>query len=746
MRPGLAGRRLVRLGLAGRVFAGMAGVVVVMLGAALLAASASVRHAGDAAAQRGLEQAVDLVAQFLAGRQRALAGGARVFAQGPYFRALVAAERRDDVLDQTLESAEQLGADWVFITDATGRLLAKSDEPGAAGGALGGVPLVAGALRGQIATGFGVSRDSLLFQAVAVPVAVPGGAPAGALVATQVVNDRLARDVRAATAAEVVFYTLDTNGTTRVAATSFGTRVAARRALAAVGAARARAGAAVLAPDGARAPVEVDHVTYLAQGGAATTAGGETVGGFVVLRRLDLERAELAGVQRSLLIAGAVGLVLALGAAWLTARRITRPIRALANATRRAAAGDYRPDEVLRAAGLGGPTAATDDPLDEASGGVLHDAPARDEIGALGAAFAALLTDLADRVALDRAALGVVQSLGPDAARAASGGGPRGAAHGTMHGTGNGVTPSRPVRALELRRTAVRLTAGAVLADRYRLEAVLGRGGTGVVWRAHDGTLGETIAVKILRAELAAVGPDALESFTNELRLARRLSHRNIVRLHDIGRDGDAVFLTMEYVEGASLAALLAAHGPLPAPAVLSVAKQLMRALNVAHGHGVVHGDLKPANLLLGAGGVLKVADFGVARLIRAPAVAGHAARSASARPDLAGALVGTPAFMAPELLLGAPPSVGSDLYAAGVVLQACLTGQTPFDGDTPVAFFAHKLDAGGVAASPTVTPMHLADAPGDTVAAAVSRLLAPEPNARPASARVAYGLFAPLG
>ncbi|GJG85586.1 hypothetical protein tb265_07670 [Gemmatimonadetes bacterium T265] len=728
--------RVRRLGLAGRVFAGTAGVVVAVLVAALLAASASVRRAGDAAAQRGLEQAADLVAQFLAGRERALAGGARVFAQGPYFRALVAAERRDDVLDQTFEGAEQLGADWVFITDGAGRLLAKSDEPSAVGDALGGRPLVATALRGQVASGFGVSRDSLLFQAVAVPIAVPGAAPVGALVATKLVDDRLARDVRAATAADVVFYALDARNAARVAATSFEARGAARHALAAAGlATRPTRGAA--APRDRRAPIVVDGVTYLAQGGATTTAGGETVGGFVVFRRLDVERAELAGVQRSLLVAGGVGLVLALGAAWLTARRIARPVRVLADAARRATEGDYRPDDVLRASGL-----AADD------GGVSR-APG-DEIGALGAAVGALLADLRDRVALDRAALEVVRALGPsgadpsaiDPSGAESG---RAAARGALRAG----TPPRAARALALPHAAgAAVVPGAVLARRYALEAVLGTGGTGVVWRARDRELGETVAVKVLRPEIAATGgtaaADALERFRHELRLARRLTHRNIVRLHDLGRDADTTFLTMEYVEGASLAALLAAHGALSAAAVLGVAKQLARALEVAHAQGVVHGDLKPANLLLGAGGALKVADFGLARLVRAPA-------PAAGVPDIAGAPVGTPAFMAPELLLGAPPGVASDLYAAGVVLHACLTGETPFDGDTPVAFFARKLDEAderGPAPSgrmPAARPAGPAPVPADSIAAVIARLTAADPAARPGSARALSALLAGL-
>jgi eukaryotic-like serine/threonine-protein kinase len=194
------------LGLRGRVFLGTATIVAVVIAAAFAISAASVRRAGERSAHRGLEQSADLVAQFLAGRSRSLTGGARVFVQGPYFRTLVAESRRDDILDQALEASEQLGADWVFITDASGVLLAKSDEPGTGGTPMGNVPLVASALRGLTASGFGVTRDSLLFQAIAVPIVTPGRAPIGALVATRLVDSLLVRDVKATTSSDIVFY------------------------------------------------------------------------------------------------------------------------------------------------------------------------------------------------------------------------------------------------------------------------------------------------------------------------------------------------------------------------------------------------------------------------------------------------------------------------------------------------------------------------------------------------------------
>jgi serine/threonine-protein kinase len=202
----------------------------------------------------------------------------------------------------------------------------------------------------------------------------------------------------------------------------------------------------------------------------------------------------------------------------------------------------------------------------------------------------------------------------------------------------------------------------------------------------------------------------------------------------------------MEYVEGTSLAAVLARRGALPAQVVLALAKQLMRALDAAHEQGVMHGDVKPANLLLASDGFLKVTDFGVASLVRRPAspLAPVASTDENAGPPrLAGAVVGTPEYMAPELLLGGVPDIGSDLYAAGMVLHESLTGTTPFQGDTPRGFLAQKLD------TPRET---LIPAPGGnraaprTLAAVIATMIAPEPIDRPPSAAAVSALLARIG
>ncbi|MBL0171472.1 MAG: HAMP domain-containing protein [Gemmatimonadaceae bacterium] len=361
-----------------RVFAGTAIIVGVVVMVALLMASSAARRSADATARRNLEQAADLVAQLLAGRERSLAGGARVFVQGPYFRTLVAERRRDDILDQTFEAVEQLDAKWVFITDGVGTLLAKSDEPSASGDALGRVPLVASALRGLVSGGFGVSGDSLLFQATAVPVALPRGAPFGVLVATRVIDSSIAADIRSATASEIVFFARDRTGHPHVVASSLPSTDALRAAVSGLLGYSPGDSVAGNAPRPLRRELTLADATWTTQSASLATAGGEVIGGFVVMRPQDGALATLAGVRRSLFAAGALGFLLALLAAWIAARSVTRPVRALAAAVRRAADGNYASTDA---------SMATDDD----SGG---------DIGSLARAFDALLVDLRDKDSL----------------------------------------------------------------------------------------------------------------------------------------------------------------------------------------------------------------------------------------------------------------------------------------------------------------------------------------------------------
>jgi serine/threonine protein kinase len=212
-----------------------------------------------------------------------------------------------------------------------------------------------------------------------------------------------------------------------------------------------------------------------------------------------------------------------------------------------------------------------------------------------------------------------------------------------------------------------------VLSDRYELRSLLGRGGTAEVWQGFDRRLGRTVAVKVLH-QAGLAGSSMPVRFGREARTVARLSHPNIVTVHDAGVDHGLKYLVMELVRGHSLAHRLAG-GPMEVAEAVRIAVQVCAALEAAAEAGVVHRDVKPANILLTAGGRVKVCDFGLAR------VAGldQAELTGSAQ------MIGTCTYMAPEQVTGSPVDARTDLYGLGCVLYAMLTGRPPFTGDSPM-------------------------------------------------------------
>ncbi|GGX29815.1 hypothetical protein GCM10010383_70500 [Streptomyces lomondensis] len=224
-----------------------------------------------------------------------------------------------------------------------------------------------------------------------------------------------------------------------------------------------------------------------------------------------------------------------------------------------------------------------------------------------------------------------------------------------------------------------------LLAGRYRLDVEIGRGGMGEVWRAYDETLARAVAVKLLLPQ--DTDATAASRFRLEAQTAGRLNHPNVVGVLDFGEYDNRLYLVMELVEGDSLARVLAVSGALPAERVASLAAQAAAGLAAAHAQGIVHRDVKPANLLLDAGGTLKIGDFGIARFLDDPGAALTAT----------GQIVGTGLYLAPERALGQPAGPASDMYSLGCVLYQLLSGRPPFQADTAVALLHQHLDTAPV-------------------------------------------------
>ena len=211
-----------------------------------------------------------------------------------------------------------------------------------------------------------------------------------------------------------------------------------------------------------------------------------------------------------------------------------------------------------------------------------------------------------------------------------------------------------------------------LIAERYRLEDVIANGGMGQVWRATDEVLGRAVAVKVLRPE-AAEDSGFLERFRAEARNSAALQHPNIVTVFDFGEGQHSAYLVMELIEGEPLSAVIRERGPLPSELVTEILYQAAIALQAAHDAGVVHRDVKPANIVVDADGYARLADFGISR-----AIAGSGLTQT-------GEVMGTAHYLSPEQVQGQPAGPASDVYALSVVGYEMLTGERPFDGESMV-------------------------------------------------------------
>jgi serine/threonine-protein kinase len=621
-------------GLFAKVFLASVLLVVAVLGITFGVTSLQANRTADASIQRALSNTRGAVGAYLAARTRAFAGMSAVSAQVPQFRErLLTSRDRQNILDQADEYRDLIGAAWVLVANRDGILLARTDYPEEYDIDVSRGALVADALSGEQTSGaFIDDRDAAavkLYMAVATPLASRGAAPQGVLVAAYALDDSLARAIKQATNSEVVFFALTSDSVPRPVVVG-GTLPAGE-----VGEGGGAALASALHVDslgtdtlGVRMTAQLGGEHLIGLAGPIRSAGGDVFGGFLALRSREAELAAFAALRRTMLYAIALGVLLALGSAALVARQIAGPVRRLALATRRVQDGDYSVDIEVTSA---------------------------DEIGILSHAFKSLVEDLKEKAAL-------VEYM-----MQASGG-----------------TATTPIARPSLAAAGDALRPGSLFANRYEVKELLGAGGMGVVYRAFDRELQEPVAIKTLRAEALAGGNVALERFKQEIRLARRIAHRNVVRTYDLGEVGGTYYLTMEYVEGTSLKQLIASRGRLPIPVTLTIGKQLCRALEVAHGEGVIHRDIKPQNMVVEPNGFLKVMDFGIARLANPPKGKGLTE---------AGVSIGTPDYMSPEQLSGLELDARADLYAAGVVLFECVTGRVPFEAATTWALVAKHLE-----------------------------------------------------
>ena len=648
-----------------RIFLGTALVVVAVLGSALLVTKHRADAAADAAAARALGATASSLEEALGSRSVTLLRLTQALVQVPAYVSRIGeslrATDRANLLDQADELRLQTGADWVLITDAAGLLQAWTANRTSSGEDFSRGALIGRAMEGQITQGLWLEPGEggdVLYQAVGVPVTNPGSTtPFGVVVSALEVDSGFVAQLRRNTGSEIVFYALDTLGVPQVAVSSL-----PREAVAG----EVRRAPVSRAEDTtfARFPFRAGGDSYLGASAALRSADGLALGGFLALHSRHQELAAYRQLSRTIGWSFVVGLLLALGFSVLMARRITRPVRQLVRAARQVSEGKY--------------TGRI-----EASSG--------DEIGELAGAFGQMVEELREK---DR----LVAYLRTGGQR------------------GDGPAGLEPT--LGGRVGAGSLAVGERFAGRYDIQEIVGSGGMGVVYRAYDREVGEAVAIKALRPDLGALDSTLLERFKQELRLARRITHRNVVRTYDLGEVNGVYYITMELVRGTTVATLIRDAGRLDVPATLTIGKQVCRALEVAHEEGIIHRDVKPQNLLVDASGFLKVMDFGIARLTEHRSEPGQALTAA-------GVVVGTPQYMAPEQLFGETVDERTDLYATGAVLFECVTGRPVFEAPSLVALLARHLE------DTAPDPRSLNRDVPDSLAVVILRALARQPNDR---------------
>jgi len=604
--------------------------------------------------------------------------------------------------DTLVDNLPRLNAEIALVVKPDGSLLATSTK--GVGPALLDVVVLQMALapedaqvaghpgpsyRGFLRVGWG-DRPGV-YHAVARPLRSPGGRSLGAMLVGVRVDDRAATDLRRLAVAGpqrgdpaphlALLSQFQTLGTTLPEAEALDRLLARDPAL---------LGVRYHVLDGQRSPVVPFHVggrTYL--GMISPLRGVNALDlqmADVLLMPVDPLLAPFRNLQRAILAVGAAGLLAALALSLRSARKVTAPLKTLADAAE-ALAGGERPE-------------------------TLALVPSPDEVGVLARTFKSMLAELRAKDDLLALLEGIRRS--PGGAEAAARPGP-GAASGVPspldEATRRLGLATQPREEDPLPST---LQEGRVFAARYRVEGVLGRGGMGVVLKVRDLQLDEEVALKIIRAGLAS-NPDFLALLKQEIRLARRITHRYVLRTHDFGEFDGIPYVTMEYLKGITLRSLLDGRGRLPLALVLRIARQVAEGLEAAHAVGVIHRDIKPANVLFDVRGDAKIMDFGLA----APA----------ATAGQTGTLLGSPRYMAPEQIRGEGVDARTDLYSLGVMLFELCSGVPPFDSLRIDDLLALHLEA-----RPPSLASLVPDLPAD-VGALVGRLLEKRPDHRPQSA-----------
>ena len=609
---------------------------------------------------------------FQADRLSKLKVAVRTLGNEPTFKALIEQNDGATIADTLMERGEDLGANFFMATDPSGLLLARSDKPTERGTDLSKDPVVGMSVRGEEASGLWQEGDHL-FHAVSTPMST-GEKQQGVLLAGYSLDGAVAKSLSRLIGGEIAFLT--GSGQT-VAASSLGPLEGL------LAAALKSAGPGKLDEP---FDLSVSGERYRVVSYGLENAAHKSVGSLVVLASYAKEMKPFISFRNSLFIVGGLMTILGLLGAQLIAQRITGPISLLVDRVHKARDGSF-------------------------SGAIpVH---TTDEVGSLAKAFNGLLTELREKEQFIEFMRTAQQSGGttnlPAVGLASS------IDTGTTIGMGTTVAGGAVTG-------DAMLQSGTVFANRYKVLETLGRGGMGVVFRAKDNQLDEVVALKTLRSDIISQDPTLLQRFKLEIKLARKITHKNVLRTHDFGEWAGTPYISMEYLEGVTLKDLQKRKGALPTGVGLQIAKQMCHGLAAAHAEGVVHRDIKPQNMLIiPETGDLKIMDFGIATVSNVK----EEKQSGDSGITGAGVVLGTPDYLPPELGKGQQADFRSDIYSMGVVLFELFTGTLPFHGESPLQIVVHHMQ------TPPPTPRSIKPSIPAPLDAVIQRCLQKDPAAR---------------
>ncbi len=629
------------MGLSTQFFLAAALLLVATLGAALSIATWRANQIAERSISEALREIPRAVAAARSGLDVQLRATLRSIAEEPGTKALFSSNAVT-AHEWAVTKAGILGARTVFLFDPEGALICRSDKPAGTdqGKSFRGARWVAEPIETLREASASIREGDVLAAVAAVPVV--SGDPArgearltGIVAASIPLDARQAQALRGLTGGQVTYVAdVGKRGDPPTLALSATTDPVGGRGLVAALAANQPAVAALFG--GAREigplDLDVDGDRRIVKAFPVASASGEVLGAVVVSRSREEETAAFRRIRDTLLLIGLLALVVSVPVSFALGRRIARPLEQLASGA--IAIRDGNLDVRLPEGGAG-------------------------EVGTLARAFVAMVEDLREKAQLEEMIGEMRRRRGGDETVAT-------------------VVPPSAEPAASTEAPVV----GQTFAGRYQVLDVLGKGGMGAVYRVLDRELDEEVALKVLTSA-AAGGGQEVQTIKQEIRLARKITHSNVVRTHDLGEAQGLRFLTMEYVPGTTLREVMDRRRYVALAPGLQIAKQLCRGLGAVHEAGIIHRDIKPQNIMVLPSGVVKLMDFGIARAAEGVDLAA-----------IAGLTVGTPFYMSPEQALGKQLDARSDLYSVGVVLFELFCGMRPFEARDPVEAMKKHISA----------------------------------------------------